>query len=111
MAYSQPQSALDVNAQLAALHAETQAKAAALVAQAEADKQKKALSGAELSDEELIQKMASIKVATEKSEPHGAFRDLLDIVYHLFSKVSSLEKPFFDGTTFDAAPSQEPEQK
>jgi hypothetical protein len=80
-----------IDEQLAALHAEANAKAAELVAQANAEKQRKALSDSALTDDELASALDAYDTATGKSAPHEVSHIHHRIIKHLLTKVRALE--------------------
>jgi hypothetical protein len=72
---------------LAALHAEANAKANALIAQSKAEESAKEVSGSALSPDEVSAKISEFKAAAGASAVHPAIDALFDLVKHLLSVV------------------------
>jgi hypothetical protein len=81
----------DVDDQIAAERAATQARIDALVAKAKAEENAKALTGSQLNDEQLSEKLETIKAANGAAAPHPSFHALLDLVKHLLSQSKAHE--------------------
>ncbi len=75
----------ELDDKLAALHADAQAKANALVAQAKAEESAKDVSGSALPPDEVAAKIANIKSDLGTSQAHPAVLHLFDLVKHLLS--------------------------